>query len=193
MNQEKIGAFIAKCRKEKGMTQTELAEKIGVTDKSISNWENARCMPDLSLYKSLCDALDISINDFISGERVKTEIYQEKLEGNLINTISYSNKINYEKKKIAGIGTLLFGIIITLIASSIFPSESSWSSIYSIVGVLISTGGLFYQIKGRNSIKKWLFTSSYFIVFITFLFFLDYINRPVRQAIYLKSNYIYQQ
>ena len=68
MNQEKIGKFIAKCRKEKKMTQLELADKLGVSDKSVGNWENARCMPDLSLFKPLCDELGISINELISGE-----------------------------------------------------------------------------------------------------------------------------
>ena len=77
MNQEKIGKFIAECRKAKKLTQSELAEKLGVTDKSVSNWENGRNMPDLSLFKSLCELLDISINDLISGEKLSKEIYQE--------------------------------------------------------------------------------------------------------------------
>ena len=68
MNQEKIGKFIAKCRKDKKMTQSELSEKLGVTDKSIGNWENGRNMPDLSLFKPLCDVLGITINDLLSGE-----------------------------------------------------------------------------------------------------------------------------
>ena len=65
MNQEKIGNFIAKCRKEKNITQSELAEKLGVTDRSISNWENGKNMPDLSLFKPLCKELDITINELI--------------------------------------------------------------------------------------------------------------------------------
>ena len=76
MNQEKIGNFIRECRKEKKLTQYELALKLGVTEKSISNWENGRNMPDLSLFKSLCESLDISINDLISGEKVSSDKYQ---------------------------------------------------------------------------------------------------------------------
>ena len=87
MNQEKIGKFIAKCRKDKKMTQSELAEKLGVTDKSVGNWENGRNMPDLSLFKPLCDELDITINELLSGEKLKKEEYQEKFEENIINTI----------------------------------------------------------------------------------------------------------
>ena len=70
MNQEKIGKFIAECRKMKKMTQQDLAEKLGVTDRAISNWENGKNMPDLSLFKPLCKELEISINDLISGEKV---------------------------------------------------------------------------------------------------------------------------
>ena len=63
MDQEKIGKFIQECRKKKKMTQIELALKLGVTDKSIGNWENGRNMPDLSLFKPLCSELDITINE----------------------------------------------------------------------------------------------------------------------------------
>ena len=97
MNQEKIGKFILECRKKKNLTQSELAEKIGVTDKSISNWENGRNMPDLSLFKPLCEILDISVNDLISGENVSQDEYQKKLEENIISTIDYTNKKVLEK------------------------------------------------------------------------------------------------
>ncbi len=75
MNQQKIGKFIAKCRKDKKMTQSDLAEKLGVSDKSIGNWENGRNMPDLSLFKPLCDELDIAINDLMSGEKISKDKY----------------------------------------------------------------------------------------------------------------------
>ena len=92
MNQEKIGKFIAKCRKDKKMTQSYLAEKLGVTDKSVGNWENGRNMPDLSLFKPLCDELGITINELLSGEKLNKEEYQEKFEENIINTIESINK-----------------------------------------------------------------------------------------------------
>ena len=71
MNQEKIGKFIAKIRKEKKMTQQELADKLNVTDRAIGNWENGRRMPDVVFYKPLCEILDISLNELLSGERIK--------------------------------------------------------------------------------------------------------------------------
>lgn len=176
MNQERIGKFIAKCRKEKKLTQQELAEILGVTDKSISNWENARCMPDLSLYRPLCEALDITINDLISGEKIKKELYREQSEENIINTIEYTNKKVYEKDKAIGIILFVFGILLTLTAISIFPSESGWIFIYSIIGGIISLIGFSSFIKKLNLLKRLLLNTGYFIIFIIFLITLDYIN-----------------
>ena len=176
MNQEKIGKFIARCRKEKNMTQNELAEKLGVTDKSIGNWENARCMPDLSLFKPLCKELDISINDFISGERISKENYQEKFEENIINTIDYSNKKVSEKNSIIGIILIAFGIVLAITAMSIFPSESSWGSIYSVFGCIISLIGISRFTKRLSYTKRLIFNFGYFILFICVLFVIDYIG-----------------
>lgn len=176
MNQEKIGKFILKCRKEKKLTQIKLAEKLGVTDKSISNWENGRNMPDLSLFKPLCEILDISINDLISGEKLSKDKYQEKLEENIISTIDYTNKKILIKNNIIGILFLTFGIIITITAMSIFPSESSWGSIYSIFGALISLVGIVILIKKMKFTKKIIISFSYFILFITMLFLIDYLS-----------------
>ena len=92
MNQEKIGKFIVKCRKEKKMTQEELACKLGVTNKSISRWENGKTMPDISLMKLLCRELEISVNDLINGEKIDKDEYSFKVEENILNTIDYSDK-----------------------------------------------------------------------------------------------------
>ena len=112
MNQEKIGIFIAKCRKDKKMTQQELAEKLGVTDKSIGNWENGRNMPDLSLFKPLCNELDITINDLLSGEKINKEKYQEKFEENIVNTIDYSTKKLNKYGNVIGLLLVIFGLFI---------------------------------------------------------------------------------
>lgn len=87
MNQEKIGRFIAENRKAKKLTQEELAEKLGITNKSISKWENGNCLPDSSLFKPLCEILGISINELFAGEKLNDE---EKKEANeyLINLLA---------------------------------------------------------------------------------------------------------
>ena len=176
MNQEKIGKFILKCRKDKNLTQTELAENLGVTDKSVSNWENGRNMPDLSLFKPLCEILDISINDLISGEKISKDKYQEKLEENIITTIDYTNKKVIVKNNIIGIILIAFGVIMAITAMSIFPSESSWGSIYSVFGTLISLLGIIILIKRFDLAKKIVISASYFVLFISLLFIIDYLS-----------------
>ena len=84
MNQKKIGAFIAECRKRKKLTQLELAEKLCVTDRSVSNWENGVCLPDASLYRFRCDILLISINELFAGEFVCDENYKNVADENLL-------------------------------------------------------------------------------------------------------------
>lgn len=112
MNQEKIGKFILELRREKNMTQQELADKIGVTDRAISKWENGRGMPDLSLMIPLCKELDITINELISGEKIEKKDYQSKLEENIVKTIDYTNRRIINKDKIFKI---VVGTIITII------------------------------------------------------------------------------
>ena len=176
MNQERIGKFIAKCRKDKKMTQQELAEKLGVTDKSIGNWENGRNMPDLSLFKPLCDELDITINELLSGERLKKEEYQEKFEENIINTIDYSSKkINIIRNNL-GIVLLVLGILISFTAMTMFASESSWGSIYSVLGVIISLIGVSKLTKNYSYSKRLIICVVYFALSLGALFIIDYIS-----------------
>lgn len=176
MNQEKIGKFILECRKAKKLTQSELAEKLGVTDKSISNWENGRNMPDLSLFKPLCEILDITINDLISGEKVTKDKYQAKLEENIISTIDYTNKKMSEKNNFIGIILIVFGIMIAITAMTIFPSESSFGSIYSVLGGIVSLIGISRFSKKLNYAKRLLINFGYFVLFIAMLFLIDYIS-----------------
>ncbi len=176
MNQEKIGKFIALCRKDKKMTQSELAERLGVTDKSIGNWENGRNMPDLSLFKPLCDELDITINELLSGERLKKEDYQGKFEENIINTIDYSTKkINLIRNNL-GIVLLVLGILIAFTAMTMFKSESSWGSIFSVIGTIISLIGVSKLTKKYSYSKRLIICITYFICSLVFLFIIDYIS-----------------
>ncbi len=176
MNQEKIGKFIALCRKEKKMTQSDLAEKLGVTEKSISNWENGRNMPELSLFKPLCQELDISLNDLMSGERVVEKEYQEKLEENIINTIDYTNKKIENRNNFIGLLLIILGTLISITAVAIFPSESSWGSIYSVFGAIISLIGVSKFTKKLSYPKRLLCNFSCFLIFIAILMTIDYLG-----------------
>ena len=175
MNQEKIGKFILECRKKKGLTQSELAEKLGVTDKSISNWENGRNMPDLSLFKPLCDELDITINELMSGKKIDKENYQKILEENIISTIDYSNKKINEKNNVIANILIIFGILISIIALTMFKSESSWSSIFSIIGSLIFLIGIGKTIR-KSFIKKGLIIIGFFVLYYILLVSIDFLG-----------------
>lgn len=98
MNQEKIGAFIADMRKKQGLSQKQLADEVGVTDKSVSKWETGKSLPEISKMESLCDILHISINELLSGEQLSEAAYSDTAEKNMISLIHESetraNKMN---------------------------------------------------------------------------------------------------
>ena len=93
MNREEIGMFIATLRKEKKLTQEELAERLGVTNKTISRWETGKYMPDLSLLSELSKELGVTINDLLNGERIDKDELEEKTEENIVETINYAQII----------------------------------------------------------------------------------------------------
>ena len=110
MNQEKIGKFISKCRKEKRLTQSKLGEKLGVSSKAVSKWETGRSMPDISIMQKLCNILDISLNDLFAGEKIKEQDLEKASEKTIINILTL-NKIQQNKKQIL----LIFTIILTVV------------------------------------------------------------------------------
>ncbi|MBQ2870354.1 MAG: helix-turn-helix transcriptional regulator [Bacilli bacterium] len=176
MNQDKIGKFISKLRKDKNITQEQLAEKLGVTSKSISRWENGRTMPDVSLFEPLCTELGITINELLSGEKINKKDYQDKFEENILNTINYSNEKLEKSRNIIGIFLLIFGFLVTLTSLVIFPSESSFSSIYSVLGSIISLIGFAKLTRKINYSRRIFLNYGFLILFSTFLFILDFIN-----------------
>ena len=131
MDQIKIGKFILNCRKEKGITQEQLAEKLGVTSKSISRWENGRTMPDYTLLKDLCNDLDININELLSGEKIKENDYVNKSEENLIKL---RKQIDKRKKFLTIISYIFMTIIIivfilNIVLNRILPDDRHWNII----------------------------------------------------------------
>lgn len=150
MNQEKIGKFIAENRKLKKITQSELAEKLGVTDRAISNWENGKNMPDLSLFKPLCDILDITINELISGEKINNKEYNEKLEENLINTIDYIDKKKNNTNDIKSICMLILGIL-GVFLSQFITNDNQKIDYINVVSMILTI----YSIKQLSIKYKW--------------------------------------
>ena len=176
MDTKKIGAFIAMNRKKKGYTQEQLAEKLGVTNKTISRWENGHYMPDLSLLEPLSKELDITLNELLAGKEIVKEEAMEYSEQNLIQTIDYTDKkIKDEHKKIS-LFIIGLGIFTSLCAFTVFPSESSWSSIYSMIGLFLFVVGIFRELKFTSLLKKGLVSTILFALLLGIFFIFDYVS-----------------
>ncbi len=176
MNQEKIGKFIATCRKEQNLTQEQLAEKLGITYKAVSKWECGKGLPDASIMIELCKILKITVNDLLSGEKVDKEDYQKKLEQNIIDTIDYTDKKVSKKNKSIAMMIIFAGLGLIFIAFTIFPSESSWGSIYSIIGLVISLIGFSKINKKKSYLKRILSNFVYIAGILIALLIIDYFN-----------------
>lgn len=109
MNLDNIGKFIKEMRKNKNLTQEELAEKLGVNNRTVSRWENGKNMPDISLYKPLCEVLGISIEELVNGELTNKKNISYSVEKAIINTVSSSKK---EKSKMSKIIKFLSVLVI---------------------------------------------------------------------------------
>ncbi len=121
MDQIRIGKFIAESRKSKNLTQRQLADALSISDKTISKWECGKGLPEVSLMLPLCAALDITVNDLLSGEKVSETDYQKKAEGNMMNLVK-ENEENRKKmalSMITGTITIIAVCALVIIASFI--------------------------------------------------------------------------
>ena len=108
LNQSNIGTFISVCRKTKGLTQSQLAEKLGITDKAVSKWETGKSMPDLSLFTQLCDLLGITLNELLLGEFISNDSLKEKSNQVLYDVVaSWLGKDKWEMKNITEVTSVL--------------------------------------------------------------------------------------
>lgn len=144
MDQIKIGKFIAERRKNAKLTQLQLAEKLSITDRAVSKWENGKTMPDSSIMLELCDILGISVNELLSGEVIAVENYNKELENNLLEMIKQKEQADKRLLQIE----IVMGIccVLPLIASIIIVnivSMAEWLGaaiiLASIIPLLIAT------------------------------------------------------
>lgn len=96
MDNRQIGRFIAECRKEKGLTQRELGERLHVTDRAVSKWETGKSFPDVSILEDVCRELDISVSELLAGKRIAAEHYKEETEKVLIASIGQRQLMGFE-------------------------------------------------------------------------------------------------
>ncbi|MBQ2963393.1 MAG: helix-turn-helix transcriptional regulator [Clostridia bacterium] len=138
MDQAKIGRFIAECRKNKNLTQAQLAEKLNITDRAVSKWETGKAMPDSSIMLALCDVLSITVNDLLCGEKIIMENSNQKNEQLLLEMakeLERKNKTIWTSMRaimIVSMTALFAGI---LIAAFLIP-EGIWQLV-TILGVCV--------------------------------------------------------
>lgn len=149
MDQIKIGKFISSKRKEKNITQSELAEMLNISDRAISKWENGICLPDANNMPELCKILNITINDLFSGEVVDMNNNEKKLEENLLEM----TKIKEQRDKELLLIELFIGVIVSLnmftfIFIASFINMQDWLRvILIIIGIIPFAIGIFYAIR----------------------------------------------
>ncbi len=135
MDQIRIGKFIAESRKARNLTQRQLADILSISDKTISKWETGKGLPEVSLMLPLCTALDITVNDLLSGEKISSTDYQKKAEGNMMNLI----KENEENKRNLIMSIIISSItIIAVCALIIIASFIDLSAIVRITAIVFS-------------------------------------------------------
>ena len=138
MDQIKIGRFIADCRKQNKLTQTELADKLGITDKAVSKWERGIAMPDSSIMLEVCEILGVSINELLSGERLSAENYVHKAEEKLLSIQQEKERSDKKLLRLEIIWScfsLLAFFVMTLIGA--FLLENTLHTAYGIILICV--------------------------------------------------------
>lgn len=132
MDQEKIGVFIADMRKKQGMSQRQLADMIGVTDKSVSKWETGKSLPEISKMEPLCEALHININEFLSGERLSEAVYPQKAEENMMNLI-HESEAKAAQTNSVGIIVMIVLSLLPIMFSVLYGREAYFNGSISML------------------------------------------------------------
>lgn len=143
MDQVKIGSFIKAVRKEKGLTQHEVAEMLFISDKTVSKWETGNGMPDVTLMLPLCNILGISVNELLSGERLNSDQYYKKAEENILTLMDERKR---EKKKlilsiIVGLTVMISAFTLLFVAAFADLSEAT-RIVLIVIGIIILIIGI---------------------------------------------------
>ena len=134
MDQIKIGKFIAERRKAQNLTQMQLAEKLGITDRAVSKWENGKALPDATIMLELCGILGISVNDLLTGEVVTMENYNEKMEKNLLEALEAKQKADKNLLNLEVlVGMMCVVILLGLTAFASFMELEEWLRVVLIL------------------------------------------------------------
>ena len=133
MDQVKIGRFIAECRKRENLTQMQLAEKLNITDRAVSKWENGKSMPDSAIMLDLCKILKITVNDLLCGEKVTMENYNKELENNLLEMVRQKEKADKRLLTLeVVIGITSFSVFFAMLIIASLATMDDWVRILII-------------------------------------------------------------
>ena len=149
MNQVKIGKFIAECRKKNNLTQMQLAEKLNITDRAISKWENGKAMPDSSIMLDLCNELKISVNELLSGEMIDMNNYNEIAEKTLLEMAKKEERQN--KRLMTSMWTILITSAIFYIGILLLAVNTLEEGI--MLGAIICISTIVFLIAGFIGLK----------------------------------------
>ena len=149
MDQVKIGKFIALRRKQVGLTQMQLAEKLLITDRAVSKWERGLSMPDSSIMLDLCKILKITVNELLSGEVIVMEKYEEKLEQNLLEMVKEKERADRRLLTLEWvIGALALIVLFVPILIAEMISMDTWLRVLIIAGgIIVFLIAMFFAIR----------------------------------------------
>lgn len=153
MNQIQIGKFIADCRKELNMTQLQVAERLGITNRAVSKWETGKSMPDVSIILDLCSTLDITVTELLQGKRIEGERFTEAAEFNILDLLKSEKRLRWQKtlsEALSGGGT---GLLLSILINRTVL-ETPAQKVTAILGCLMIFCGWLY----RNKLEKSKFT-----------------------------------
>ena len=151
MNQQKIGRFISECRKQKGLTQAQLAEALGVSDKTISRWETGKTMPDLSFYEPLCETLDVQISELLYAKKMTDK--EKTIQGEKSALNIFKTKSQLQTFAILTEILIFIGIIITITLTKLLADNTFEMILTVVCGCFVWGFGLVLRVKIRKAIS----------------------------------------
>lgn len=143
MDQKRIGDFIATLRKEKGITQQELGDYLSVTNKTVSRWETGKYMPDIAVIPELCKFFDISINEFIYGQRIGEDTFRNQADINILDILTRDKKLRRQKQYSEMMGGAGTGLILSVL----YNPDRVEKTVVALIGLIMIFIGWYLRSK----------------------------------------------
>lgn len=195
MDENKTGVFISALRKEKELTQAQLAEKLNVTDKDVSRWETGKGMPDSSLLVPLANILGVTVNELLTGEKIPEETFAQKSDVNLVNSVQETEKAISQRnfiKRLLAFTAIVFTLSVSLLTAAIYLMSTS---IYKAAYLYDDEGfhsGILY---GNDSYVYWLDTDDTYLatgaIEKTDMYPYCLVEGVLREKVYISDNSVF--